>query len=268
MALVTKETCMASRSTEDDAIIDRICSRYEALARCGEFPDLVESLASGPDQREDELLEELICLDYEYRRYAGQSVTEEMYRDRFPDKSLIIQQAFRRIRDRTMSIALGPEQRNNAAVTPRDNQQSDLPQPRNKGSRAGEYQLERFLGRGAFSDVYLARDTEQKRVAIKILHDRIPDDSGIRDGFTREAETLKQIQHPAMVQLLDEFIDNTGQPCLVMEYMSGGSLAAHKGPAWTHRSIALFIADLAEALHQMHLKGYSHRDVKPANILL
>lgn len=259
---------MDSRSAGDDSIIDQICNRYEAMARTGKILDLAELLASGPQQLRDKLLEELICLDYEYRQHDGQTITEERYRERFPDKHLVIRRAYCRIQDRTMRLGAQLDQVDNAAELGGDNDKSDMAQSPSDRSRAGEYRLERFLGRGAFSDVYLARDAEQEPVAVKILHDRVPGDSDIRDAFRREAETLKQIQHPATVQLLDEFIDETGRPCLVMEYMSGGSLADYKGPTWPHRRVASFIADLAEALHQIHQQGYSHRDVKPANILL
>ena len=211
---------MVLSSDDDDAIIDQICSRYEEVARTGKFPDLADLLELAPKSRQDELLEHLICLDYEYRRQAGQAVSEGQYRNQFPEKSAIIDLAFRLVRDRSTTLAAGPEQRREPEAASIQNQQ-----PRKEGSRAGKYQLERFLGRGAFSDVHLGRNDQTQRVAIKILHERIPDDSGIRDGFTQEAETLKQIQHPAIVPLLDEFIDESGQPCLVIEYMPGGCLA-------------------------------------------
>src|ERR1700682_4271785 len=69
----------------------------------------------------------------------------------------------------------------------------------------GRYLIERELGSGGFGDVFLARDTQlhNKAVVVKILRD-LRDDGWARKKFVAESEALARINHPGVVQVLDD----------------------------------------------------------------
>src|ERR671933_2421858 len=84
---------------------------------------------------------------------------------------------------------------------------------------AGRYRLERPLGSGGMSKVWLAEDAElERRVALKLL---APDADRAR--FDREARAAAALAHPNIVQLFD-YGDHEGRPYMVLEYLPGGTL--------------------------------------------
>ena len=133
--------------------------------------------------------------------------------------------------------------------------------------------LERFeplreLGGGGQARVVLARDRRGgELVALKLLRALPSGHAGER--LVREARALASFRHPHLVRYVD-LISDGPQPVLVMEAIDGLDLAHHleaHGPLSPARTRSLGAA-LAGALHQLHAKGYLHRDVKPANVLL
>src|ERR671933_2730497 len=84
---------------------------------------------------------------------------------------------------------------------------------------AGRYRLERPLGSGGMSKVWLAEDAELgRRVALKLL---APDADRAR--FDREARAAASLAHPNIVQLYD-YGEAEGRPYMVLEYLAGGTL--------------------------------------------
>jgi serine/threonine-protein kinase len=65
--------------------VDAVCLRFEAAWQAGQRPDLEAYLADAQEPLRSALLRELIALDIEYRRRAGESPSLEDYRDRFPE---------------------------------------------------------------------------------------------------------------------------------------------------------------------------------------
>src|ERR1043166_6819058 len=133
------------------------------------------------------------------------------------------------------------------------------------------YELERELGRGGMSVVYLARDRQllDKRVVIKILLDESNLDPWIRQKFLPEMEALSRIDHPGVVGVLDTGLTAEGKQFLVMQYIEGQTLrsAIGKGGVSLQRA-ATIIRQIGQALAAAHEKGVWHRDLKPANIML
>jgi eukaryotic-like serine/threonine-protein kinase len=125
------------------------------------------------------------------------------------------------------------------------------------------------LGRGGAGVVYHARHRVLGRpVAIKMLHPGLFPSDDDRRRLRREAEAVARLQHPNVVQLF-EIGETKGSPYLVLEYVSGGTLASYLAgrPQPPKEAAALLIA-LARAVHAAHQKQIIHRDLKPANILL
>jgi len=87
--------------------------------------------------------------------------------------------------------------------------------------------------------------------------------------FQREAEALKQLDHPNIVRLRDAFRDDDFE-YIVMEYVYGGSLfdRLNREGRLPLRQVLLIAEQLASALDHAHARGIIHRDVKPSNIML
>src|SRR5258708_34467435 len=90
----------------------------------------------------------------------------------------------------------------------------------------GFYQLLKPIGAGGMGDVYQAQDVRTKQlVAVKHLKpDAIQDAPDTIARFKREGEALRQLNHPNIVKVLATLEENS-QYYLMMEYVSGGSLA-------------------------------------------
>jgi serine/threonine-protein kinase len=135
---------------------------------------------------------------------------------------------------------------------------------------AGQYDIEREIGRGGMGIVYLARDLKLDRpVAIKTLPAHLAGSPDVRERFLREARTAAHLSHPNIVPIhrADEI---GGQVFFVMGYVDGESLAQRiqeRGRPPFAETVAQ-LRDVALALGYAHARGVVHRDVKAENILV
>ncbi|WP_019932995.1 serine/threonine protein kinase [Nocardia sp. BMG111209] len=129
----------------------------------------------------------------------------------------------------------------------------------------GEYRLERLIGRGAAGEVWLARDTAERSVALKILS-VTGADPDYRRRFDREARIGSRLSNPHVVPIR-AFGEEQGRLFLAMAYIPGIDVAArlHAGPLGAPEAVDL-VSQVADALDAAHAAGLIHRDVKPANI--
>jgi eukaryotic-like serine/threonine-protein kinase len=137
------------------------------------------------------------------------------------------------------------------------------------GTRLDAYEIIAVIGTGGMGEVYRARDTRLGRdVAIKVLPSDVAADSDRLSRFEREAQVLASMNHPN-IAAIHGIEDSTGVPALVMELVSGPTLAdcIAKGPIPVHE-VLLIAKQIAEALEAAHELGIIHRDLKPANIKL
>jgi tetratricopeptide (TPR) repeat protein len=131
------------------------------------------------------------------------------------------------------------------------------------------YEILGELGRGGMGVVYQARHTALNRlVALKVVRSAEHAGPEERARFRREAEALARLQHPHIVQVY-EVGEHEGLPFLVLELVSGGSLADRlEGSPKPARPAAQLLETLARAIDAAHERGLVHRDLKPANVLL
>jgi serine/threonine-protein kinase len=132
----------------------------------------------------------------------------------------------------------------------------------------GRYRVLSRIGSGGMADVWLAEDTHlQRRVALKVLHNRFAQDREFVERFRREAEAAAGLQHPNVVGVFDRG-DVDGTYYIAMEYLQGRSLKELIEAGLTpDQSIAL-IRQILEAAKFAHRNGVIHRDLKPQNVIV
>jgi serine/threonine-protein kinase len=130
------------------------------------------------------------------------------------------------------------------------------------------YRLERELGGGGMSRVYLAEEVALgRRVVIKLIPPELAQGLSA-ERFEREVKLAARLQQANIVPVLTAG-DAAGLPYYVMPYVDGESLRAELGGAPVPPSEALsLLRDVARALAYAHAHGVVHRDIKPENILL
>jgi eukaryotic-like serine/threonine-protein kinase len=135
---------------------------------------------------------------------------------------------------------------------------------------ADRYELEAVVGSGGMSTVFCAYDSQlERRVAIKILHERFAGDDEYIGRFRHEARSVAQLTHPNIVSVIDRGEDD-GREYIVFEFVDGENLKdliVRSSPLPGRRAVELAVA-IADGLTFAHEHGLVHRDVKPQNVLL
>ena len=133
---------------------------------------------------------------------------------------------------------------------------------------ADKYVLERELGGGGMSRVFVARDERlDRRVVIKLLPPQVTATISA-ERFKREIMLAAGLQHPNIVPVLQagEF---GALPYFIMPFIDGESLRARmrRGPL-SVRETVMILKDVVRALGYAHGRSIIHRDIKPDNVLL
>ena len=136
------------------------------------------------------------------------------------------------------------------------------------------YALIRRLGSGAFGEVYLAHDPRlDRKVAIKLLRAVAPDPAEAQRRLDREAKSLARSPHPNVVAVYDVGTcetDFSSEPTLfvVMEYVEGPTLDVWLREHRDWREVLATFLAAGRGLAAAHAVGVTHRDFKPANVIV
>ena len=134
----------------------------------------------------------------------------------------------------------------------------------------GRYRVRARIARGGMATVYVATDLRlERRVALKVMHGHLSDDTVFQSRFIQEARSAARLSDPHVVNVFDQGQDGE-MAYLVMEYLPGITLREllreHKRLT-VDQTLTIMDAILS-GLAAAHRAGIVHRDVKPENVLL
>ena len=140
---------------------------------------------------------------------------------------------------------------------------------------ADKYLIERELGSGGFSTVYLATERHlERQVALKVLDpaggETEIDFEIVKERFFQEAQFLGRLSGPHTVRLFDYDSLDDALLYMVLEHVGGEDLdrcLARDGPFETARALAV-ARQILLGLQEVHALGILHRDLKPSNVML
>ncbi len=139
------------------------------------------------------------------------------------------------------------------------------------GDVIGNYTIREWIGKGAFGDVYRARQSRpvvRDSVALKIVKLEMMSDRVLM-RFEAEQQALARMDHPYIAKVFDAGKTRFGRPYFVMEYVKGVPITTHcdRHKVGIAGRLDLFVK-ICDAVQHAHQKGILHRDLKPSNILV
>lgn len=134
----------------------------------------------------------------------------------------------------------------------------------------GRYRVRARIARGGMATVYVATDLRlERRIALKVMHAHLSDDSAFQSRFIQEARSAARLADPHVVNVFDQGQDGE-LAYLVMEYLPGitlRELLREQKRLTITQTITIMDAVLS-GLSAAHRANIVHRDVKPENVLL
>lgn len=229
-----------------------------------------------------------IADDFLNRRLAGKEPTLIEYCEKYPELAEKIRDFFPAL---DLLDSIKPESEKHSS------EQASQPQ------KIAHYSIERTIGRGGMGLVFEAvHNSLGRRVALKVVNQRLLHDANSQSRFIREARAIAKLHHTNIVPLF-EVGEDAGQLFLAMQLIAGKGLdqaivelreaaAEHAAKPWprsdsklnrsgslsstessaSHRRHFNWVAEIgmqvADALAYAHDRGVIHRDIKPSNLLL
>ena len=137
-------------------------------------------------------------------------------------------------------------------------------------SNISNYNIEKVLGKGAFSTVYLAtkKDTQQK-VALKEMSQDLFKDPEARQSIENEINICSKLENTNIVKMLD-IVDSDNKIYISYEHCNGGDLRKYMNyfKRFNETIIQRIMIQILNGLEELHKKKVIHHDIKPENILI
>ncbi|MCP4783494.1 MAG: serine/threonine protein kinase [Fuerstiella sp.] len=211
----------------------------------------------------DNLFQQLLYADVEFRRQNRESPASDEYKKRFPQYAAQIRQAF------FEPSMLSSDGSNDGSP---ENVLTFVPEVRT-GEKLGNYELLRELGRGGMGVVYEAKHTTTgNRVALKTLPTNVDGqqvDANKLHRFRREFRSLSEVNHPHLVGMQTLEVDGN-QWFFTMDLIEGDDFLSYVRPDGKLDEARLrdCLPQLVSAVMALHRRGIIHRDLKPSNVLV
>ncbi|MGA7771019.1 MAG: protein kinase [Candidatus Sulfotelmatobacter sp.] len=137
------------------------------------------------------------------------------------------------------------------------------------GKVFGHYRIQGQLGAGGMGVVYSAYDTVlERKVAIKVVGDRVLANKTARDLLIHEARAASSLNHPNICTI-HEVGDSDGEAYIVMEQVEGQPLSSLLGTNGLSPDLVVrYGMQIADALAHAHQHGVIHRDLKSTNAVV
>ncbi len=135
------------------------------------------------------------------------------------------------------------------------------------GQIISQYKVIEKLGEGGMGIVYKAQDTRLNRtIALKCLPDRVNNDESAKARFLQEAQAAAALNH-ANICTIYGVEEHDSKLYMAMEFVEGGTLSG-KIPFAKIEDAVDVATQIGDALHEAHIHGIVHRDIKAENIML
>jgi hypothetical protein len=232
-----------------------LCEDYSHDWQTQARPALESYLARVGDEARPTLFRNLLGIDIEHRRAAGEQPQLEEYCARYPQFASLIRNAFLELSSVSSVVSQDTAKPKVAAVKAL------------AASRLGEYRLLRELGRGGMGVVYEALHVQRgNHVALKTLPSV---DGAALHRFKREFRALADINHPNLVGLHTLEADG-GQWFFTMDLVTGEDFLSYVRPAGTldEARLRAALGQLVTGVLALHGQHIIHRDLKPSNVMV
>jgi serine/threonine protein kinase len=264
-----------TREAAGSGPIERICEQFEAAFKASR-PLAIEQLLVGWDEPErSKLLSELLLIELVNVGAKGQTLTPQIYQQRFPEHRHVVTDVFDRWLGSRLTVG-SDEVVEDALVM-----QSQFGQLRRHAE-------------GGLGVVFRADDRRLSReVAVKFIRSTLASDTESRNRFRLEAEITSRLEHPGIVPIYGLGDTADGELFYAMRFIRGqtledlidlffhgrksrgpaadGSAVESESPADHERHyrelLERFIA-VCKTMAYAHNRGIVHRDIKPANVML
>jgi predicted Ser/Thr protein kinase len=139
-----------------------------------------------------------------------------------------------------------------------------------EGAVLGGFKIEKVLGKGGMGVVYKGHELSlNRKVALKVLSQRLCSDKEFIERFKREARVIAALNHPNIVHILS-YGEEHGRYYFAMEYLSGkdlGRILKERRSIPVQEALSM-ASQIAGALSEAGSRGVVHRDLKPSNIMV
>jgi serine/threonine protein kinase len=128
------------------------------------------------------------------------------------------------------------------------------------------YKIGKRIGKGSFSTVYKAFNSDNNIVAIKQI---CLEDSKNKSAFLKEFNLMRKLNHINIINVFDIVLEDKNTVYLVLEYFKKGDLSRFiKGKQLEEKFVQKYTLDLKNGLEYLLTQNIVHRDLKPQNILV